>query len=1138
LASEKIVKMVETYLLQRNTSELLMARANVSRGPEAEVRQVKCLWDTGSGSNLVAESHCRLAEDVEGSPERTHIRGIGGVEVVGRLVETCVHVDDQVHKMECFVVPDRLLPQGAGFLIGFPMMKQLQVDILAMSEVEDEEERVLVTQPMPSVFMSEGALADLIRRREEVLGPEEEEVITPWDPNSMIAKNTRMSEQEKQDFVSLLDEYKHLFMRKNEAAPTMRVPPYVIKLRDGAEPRGHPHAPRYGPKTAEVINEWADKKIAAGKLEDVEYMTCVCRVTVAAKPAEPVDNVRVCGNYIPVNEAIAPLATELPSVTEAVEMISKDAVIFTSIDLLSAFHQVPLHESSRYLTAVWAADRGAKQYTVVPFGLVQAGQIFCETLRKHVLEKLSPSSRAQVAYYMDDLQVASSSVAAHFAVLKELFQICSELRVTFRLDKTRVGDISTEFLGFEIEEGGRRRASDKTLEKIKATRAPQNKREVQSFLGLVNFLRPHCKDLAKWTRSLQILTRKDQPWAWTEKNESDYNAVKEEIFSRRSLMTPDWQKPFEVWSDSSDYAIGGVLIQRDDEGQRRPIQFMSRVMTASEQAYPIYWKEAFALVQCAEKFKYYLENTSFVTKFYTDHASLRWLKTSRKGKLNAWTMQVLGHIRFDIVYVKGALNTVSDALSRFPLCGPGVPSLQGMRALFELVVDKIPDGKQKRLLLWGGGTVDTKNVTSVFEDKVKNIVINNPSSRMLKSEQWDVACVIPDPVCVGEVFKGLLDAKRPFACLVPTDLVHHLSDGDVRVQEQVDGMAKIVALVPNQVWLVRGFNLEMHHQVFWSQAATEVPGVTLDEVKACQEELDFGEAKSFTDESGLRYIDKPGIGMVLVVDSEVGRRIARHVHVEIGHFGFKKVKSHMKTRYHWEGMSRDIERVCRLCELCVVTKAKRSLLHGRFSSSRWDRPGAYFGIDHAAPLRESSAGHTMILTVRDLFSRETHFFPVKTKSAEEAARVIWQHVRFRTGPPVLIQSDSAQELASDVMKRLYELMGTEHRPVPPYSQRSNGRVERVHEFLDNCLRRHELLDRSRMAEWHLELPAISWAHNVTVHSALECLLSRCVMGESQCWCRTCSSGNLSMWQSLSQWLAWGISRERRSGPKTTESKLK
>nr|GFA80796.1 reverse transcriptase domain-containing protein [Tanacetum cinerariifolium] len=128
------------------------------------------------------------------------------------------------------------------------------------------------------------------------------------------------------------------------------------------------------------------------------------------------------------------------------------------------------------------------------------------------------------------------------------------------------------------------------------------------------------------------------------------------------LIAPNWDQPFELMCDASDYAVGAVLGQKIEK-QFRPIHYASKTMNQAESNYTTTEKEMLAVVYVLEKFRSYLiMNKSIV---YTDHSALKYLfaKKDAKARLLRWIL-LLQEFDFKVIDTRGAENYAYDHLSR------------------------------------------------------------------------------------------------------------------------------------------------------------------------------------------------------------------------------------------------------------------------------------------------------------------------------------------------------------------------------------------------------------------------------------------------------------------------------------------
>ncbi|GKD13156.1 reverse transcriptase domain-containing protein, partial [Tanacetum coccineum] len=191
---------------------------------------------------------------------------------------------------------------------------------------------------------------------------------------------------------------------------------------------------------------------------------------------------------------------------------------------------------------------------------------------------------------------------------------------------------------------------------------PTTVKGVRSFLGHAGFYRRFIQDFSKISRPITHLLEKDTPFVFSQDCINAFETLKKKLTEAPILVVPDWNLPFELMCDASDYAIGAVLGQRIEK-HFRPIHYASKTMTKVETNYTTTEKEMLAVVYAFEKFRSYLIMNKSVV--YTDHSALKYLfnKKDAKARLLRWVL-LLQEFDFKVIDTKGAENYVADHLSR------------------------------------------------------------------------------------------------------------------------------------------------------------------------------------------------------------------------------------------------------------------------------------------------------------------------------------------------------------------------------------------------------------------------------------------------------------------------------------------
>ena len=182
------------------------------------------------------------------------------------------------------------------------------------------------------------------------------------------------------------------------------------------------------------------------------------------------------------------------------------------------------------------------------------------------------------------------------------------------------------------------------------------------FLVMLCFYRRFIKDFANVSKTLTNLLQKDIPFVFDDDCKEAFETLKKSLISAPIVQPPDWNLPFEIMCDASDFAVGAVLGQRVDK-KLNLIHYASKTLDPAQKNYATTEKEFLAVVFACDKFRQYIVDSKVI--IHTDHAAIRYLmeKKDAKPRLIRWVL-LLQEFDLHIVDRKGAENHVADNLSR------------------------------------------------------------------------------------------------------------------------------------------------------------------------------------------------------------------------------------------------------------------------------------------------------------------------------------------------------------------------------------------------------------------------------------------------------------------------------------------
>jgi hypothetical protein len=265
--------------------------------------------------------------------------------------------------------------------------------------------------------------------------------------------------------------------------------------------------------------------------------------------------------------------------------------------------------------------------------------------------------------YMDDISTYANTLEELHNNCCQIFKICWDNHLTLKLDKSLFNTPEIEFCSLIVGRGKIQMDPIKT-QAIRDWKWPECKKDIQSFLGFINFYQQFIKNLAKQAKSLTILMGKT-PWKWGIKQELAFEGLKEQIANNVVLYTPFHNQPYWIKVDTSNYAVGAVLSQWNPDLRKWSlVTFISHAFDNTKQNYKIYNKELAAVMYALQQWQHYILGHSKPVEVFCNHKNLQYYKDLQKLTCwqACWTAE-LQEYNLILTHVTGKLNGKADALS-------------------------------------------------------------------------------------------------------------------------------------------------------------------------------------------------------------------------------------------------------------------------------------------------------------------------------------------------------------------------------------------------------------------------------------------------------------------------------------------
>ena len=463
--------------------------------------------------------------------------------------------------------------------------------------------------------------------------------------------------------INFVDQLEDPFYKLLDSHPKILTPSFKIEQPDHGVKH---HIPTEGPPCQSRPRRLAPDRLAIAK-EEIEKLVKlgVCHrgksewaspLMVAPKPG---GGWRVCGDYRRLNSMTKDDKYPVRALTDFTSELA-GKTIFSKIDLIKGYHQIPVAEEDVRKTAV-ITPFGLFIFPRTPFGLKNAGQDF-QRLMDQIFGNIP-----FVFVYIDDILVASESPEQHLEDLETVFKLLEDNGLVVQRPKCILGKPSLEFLGYKLDATGITPLEDR-VETIRAAQPPTTIKELQRFLGMINYYRRFVPHAAKHMYALfECLKGKPKSIQWTPACQASFEAIKTALANATLLHHPRTDAPLALTTDASDYAIGSVLEQRGPKGWE-PLAFYSAKLNESQQKWPPYDRELLGVFKSVRHFRSMLEGRNFT--IYTDHQSLvpsLAKKTEPQTSRQAYQLSCIAEFSTDIRHIEGKSNVVADSLSRPPM---------------------------------------------------------------------------------------------------------------------------------------------------------------------------------------------------------------------------------------------------------------------------------------------------------------------------------------------------------------------------------------------------------------------------------------------------------------------------------------
>lgn len=767
---------------------------------------------------------------------------------------------------------------------------------------------------------------------------------------------------------------------------------------------------------------------------------------------------RFCVDYRQLNAATVRDAYQLPRPNDLLARLG-GATIFSVLDLASAFWQIRLAEEAKQYTA-FSLLSGHWEFERVPMGLSNSPSWMQRSLEGALGDVLYRGALA----YIDDIIIYGRTYDEHFERLKTVLERLRDYGFSTRPDKCRFAYSKVKFLGHIVSEG-QLQPADRNISKIRDCATPTDNKQLESALALFSYYRRFVWGYADLARPLiDRLTKTQQALRDAGRNPRrgkmnitltadevrHFEELKKRLCAPDNLLAlPDFDKPFVMETDASDFHGHVTLSQYDKDGKLRPVEFFSFDLPATIAKTGAYERELHCVMEGVRHFSNYLD-FSQEFEIRIDHRSLQHLHDQATVAAKyARQVQVLSVYNIRWVHQPAAKHQHIDCFTRPPFTRTVEQQLAdpGFKATFFTRDPRL--GDRECAICHAHGKDPFKCRLPI------------PGDGVLKQE---LASIAETALPAAELFESL--APSPPA--LPPPLPDTITVETVREQQEKD---KDIAEL---------------------RRACELAKSDPEKFRKLPQQLVEASRYYLLASNGLLYrinltsaarkaAANPEAELPLVIPEALTGKFLQLYHSDAtaGHLGFKKAYPRLARHCYWPTMTHDLVAYEHSCDSCIRHKVPRrgpvGTLHSIVVDGVWDM----LGMDVLGPLPRTKRGYAYIIVFMDYASRYAIICPLRTQTASEIARVLVKRVLLERAIPRRLLSDRGAAFLSDLVSEVNRVFGITKVSTTAYHPQTDGMVERFNHTLVAMLSHYV---GAELDDWDEYLSAVQYAYNTSVHA--------------------------------------------------------
>ncbi|MCH79701.1 hypothetical protein A2U01_0000455, partial [Trifolium medium] len=399
---------------------------------------------------------------------------------------------------------------------------------------------------------------------------------------------------------------------------------------------------RFAPEVVEKIKAEIQRLLDAKFIQTARYVEWVSNIVPVIKKN---GSLRVCIDFRDLNAATPKDEYPMPVADMLFDSASGNEIL-SLMDGYSGYNQIFIPKEDVPKTAFRCPEAiGNFEWTVMPFGLKNAGATYQRAMNLIFHDFINDFMQV----YIDDVVVKSKAKIDHLTHLRMAFERMRSYNLKMNPMKCAFSVSAGKFLGFLIQEKGVEVDSSKS-KAIMDCQPPKNKKELQSFLGKVNFLRRFISNLAGRITTFTPLLKlkKEDKFQWNDDHQKAFDEIKWYLVNPPIMTPPTRRKPLKLYISASNETIGSLLAQEDANGHERAIYYLSRTLIDAETRYNAIEKLCLSLYYSCAKLKHYIKPFEVIVTSHFDVIKHFLLKPILHSRIAKWALALT---EFSLTYV-------------------------------------------------------------------------------------------------------------------------------------------------------------------------------------------------------------------------------------------------------------------------------------------------------------------------------------------------------------------------------------------------------------------------------------------------------------------------------------------------------